>query len=637
MRTFPIRGALLVAAAVSLVLFVAVRGAGDRDAGVMTSYTTFERDLGAGTLATIEVEGALLHVTKHDGTLYRTRLPAPPTDLGRLAGAGVDVTVREPGVAWGRIALLAFPILLMIGFVVYLMRGNRGNGSADASNGFGKSRARMVTEEDTGIGFDDVAGVEEAKADLEEVVDFLKNPGRFHSVGARIPHGVLMAGPPGSGKTHLARAVAGEAGVPFFSISGSDFVEMFVGVGAARVRDLFETAKKSAPCIVFIDEIDAVGRKRGVNLAGGNDEREQTLNALLVEMDGFESDHDVIIMAATNRPDVLDPALLRPGRFDRQVVVDAPDVRGREAILRIHARGKPLARTVDLRRVAQRTPGFVGADLENLLNEAALVAARQGRRDIQPPDLDEAADRVTMGPERRSRVISDRERRMTAYHEAGHALAASLLPHADPVHKITIVPRGRAMGYMMQLPAEDRMSASRNELLDRIAVALGGRVTEELVLEDVTTGAQNDFQQATDLARRMVTQWGMSRGLGPVALASREDAWLGDVERPSSYSDETARRIDVEVGRILQTEYDRVKALLAQHREDLDRIVEALMERETLDADEFAALLRGESLPEPPPVLDPAAKPAPPSPRTHPDTTNPASARAVPNGMADPS
>ncbi|MDR9391464.1 MAG: ATP-dependent zinc metalloprotease FtsH, partial [Trueperaceae bacterium] len=545
-------------------------------------------------------------VTEVDGTRYATRLATPPEDLRPFTAAGAEVTVAPDGIAWGTVALYALPLVAMVAFVVFLLRGQRAAGGGDGGAGqFGKSRARMASEEDTGIGFADVAGVEEAKADLEEVVEFLRAPGRYHALGARIPHGVLMAGPPGSGKTHLARAVAGEAGVPFFSISGSDFVEMFVGVGAARVRDLFETAKKSAPCIVFIDEIDAVGRRRGMNVAGGNDEREQTLNALLVEMDGFESDHDVIIMAATNRPDVLDPALMRPGRFDRQVVVDAPDVRGREAILRIHARDKPLARTVDLQRVAQRTPGFVGADLENLLNEGALVAARQGRRDIRSEDLDEAADRVTMGPERRSRVISDRERRMTAYHEAGHALAAHLLPHADPVHKITIVPRGRAMGYVMQVPEEDRASASRDELLDRIAVALAGRVTEALVIGDVTTGAQNDFQQATDLARRMVTRWGMSDALGPIALSADEGTWAAASDAGRGYSDATAREVDAEVKRIVEAQYERIEALLAARRPDLDAVVAALTERETLHRDEFEAVLRGETLPEPPPVPDP--------------------------------
>ncbi len=604
MGRFPLRGALIAVVAIAVVLFASTRGTDGPDD--TRPYSAFETALDGGRVDTIRIDGRTLDVTEIDGTRYATRLATAPEDLRPFTSAGAEVEVAPDGIAWGSVALYALPLVLMVAFVVFLLRGQRAAGGNDGGAGqFGKSRARMASEEDTGIGFADVAGVEEAKADLEEVVEFLRAPGRYHALGARIPHGVLMAGPPGSGKTHLARAVAGEAGVPFFSISGSDFVEMFVGVGAARVRDLFETAKKSAPCIVFIDEIDAVGRRRGMNVAGGNDEREQTLNALLVEMDGFESDHDVIIMAATNRPDVLDPALMRPGRFDRQVVVDAPDVRGREAILRIHARDKPLARTVDLQRVAQRTPGFVGADLENLLNEGALVAARHGRRDIRSEDLDEAADRVTMGPERRSRVISDRERRMTAYHEAGHALAAYLLPHADPVHKITIVPRGRAMGYVMQVPEEDRLSASRDELLDRIAVALAGRVTEALVIGDVTTGAQNDFQQATDLARRMVTRWGMSETLGPIALSADEGTWAAASDAGRSYSDATAREVDAEVKRIVEAQYERVEALLEARRADLDAVVAALTERETLHRDEFDAVLRGETLPDPPPVPDP--------------------------------
>ncbi len=633
MPTSPLRGALIIVAAVAIVLFVASRTGGDE--ADVRSYGAFEAELLAGRVESVRIDGTELTVQPTAGEPYRTRLATPPEDLSRFTDAGADVEVAEPGLDWGAVALYAVPIVLMLAFVLFLVRGNR-SGANDGATSFGKSRARMVTEEKTGVTFADVAGVEEAKADLTEVVDFLRNPARFHALGARIPHGVLMVGPPGSGKTHLARAVAGEAGAPFFSISGSDFVEMFVGVGAARIRDLFETAKKSAPSIVFIDEIDAVGRRRGVNLAGGNDEREQTLNALLVEMDGFESQHEVIIIAATNRPDVLDPALLRPVRFDRQVVVDAPDVRGREAILRIHARGKPLARTVDLARIAKRTPGFVGADLENLLNEAALVAARASRREIVGPDLDEAADRVVMGPERRSRVISEREKRATAYHEAGHALAAHLLEHADPVHKITIVPRGRAMGYVMQFAEEERLSAGRAELLDRIGVALAGRVVEELVLVDVTTGAQNDFEQATDLARRMVTRWGMSVRLGPIALAGADAGYLGESEGPRAYSEATARRIDAEIKAIVDEQYERVRELLAARRDELDRVVEVLLARETLHHDEFAALMRGESLVEPPPVADPPAAPArKPSPAGD-DASRPDDGHASPGMVPKP-
>ncbi|MDZ7800462.1 MAG: ATP-dependent zinc metalloprotease FtsH [Trueperaceae bacterium] len=607
MGRFPLRGAIVVAAAFAVVLFLATRN-GEDGGGEVRPYSAFEHELQAGNVRKLVVRGTELQVTPVAGEPYRTRVAAPPENLDRFLASGAEVEVMPPGTDWGTIALYAVPIVLMVAFLVFLLRGSRGAGGDGATN-FGKSRARMATEETSGTLFQDVAGVEEAKADLTEVVEFLKNPSKFHALGARIPHGVLMVGPPGSGKTHLGKAVAGEAGVPFYSISGSDFVEMFVGVGAARVRDLFETAKKNAPCIVFIDEIDAVGRRRGLNPNGGNDEREQTLNALLVELDGFERQHDIIIIAATNRPDVLDPALLRPGRFDRQVIVDAPDVRGREAILRIHARGKPLARTVDLRKLAQRTPGFVGADLENLLNEAALVAARSDRREIVGPDLDEAADRVLMGPERRSRVISDREKRVTAYHEAGHALAAHLLEHADPVHKITIVPRGSAMGYVMQFPEEDRMSASRTALLDRVAVALAGRATEELVLGDVTTGAQNDFQQATDVARRMVTRWGMSERLGRVALTASSEGYLGESEGPRAYSEETARLVDDEIKVIVEGQYVRVTAMLEEHRVTLDEVVSVLLVRETLHQDEFATLMRGEALPDPPPVADPPSPP----------------------------
>jgi len=554
-------------------------------------------------------------VTPRGEEPYTTRLATPPTTeaLERFAQRDIRVDVAPEGQNWGNMLVTLLPFVLMIAFLWYIMRGMRGGG--DGAMQFGKSKARLITEETSQTLFRDVAGAEEAKSDLYEVVEFLRNPGKFHALGARIPHGVLMVGPPGCGKTHLAKAVAGEAKVPFFSISGSDFVEMFVGVGAARVRDLFENAKKSAPCIVFIDEIDAVGRRRGMNINGGNDEREQTLNALLVEMDGFESKHDIIVIAATNRPDVLDPALLRPGRFDRQVVVDAPDVRGREAILLIHAAGKPLASNVDMKTVARRTPGFVGADLENLLNEAALVAARAGRKEIQPQDLDEAADRVVMGPERRSRVINPREKKITAYHEAGHALAAQFLEHADTVHKITIVPRGRAMGYVMQFPDGDRMSMSQNMLLDRIGVALAGRAVEELIFEDVTTGAQNDFEQATNIAKRMVTSWGMSPRLGRVSLASNSESYLGDYEGSRSYSEETAQLIDEEVKDIIEKQYARVITLIQDNRELLEQVVEVLLERETLHADDFAMLMRGETLPEMPPVQEPS----PPTPNRNKD------------------
>ena len=630
MGKFPVRSLLIAAAVLGLVIFVASQN-NARNSGDTQPYSHFLDQIANNQVREILVKENEIVVTTRSDDEYITRIAAQPSpqELSRFREQGVDVVDVAPRAQnWGGILITLLPILLMIGFLWYLMRGMRGGG--DGAMQFGKSKARMITEENSQTLFKDVAGVEEAKNDLFEVVEFLKNPGKFHALGARIPHGVLMVGPPGSGKTHLAKAVAGEAKVPFFSISGSDFVEMFVGVGAARVRDLFENAKKNAPCIVFIDEIDAVGRRRGMNVNGGNDEREQTLNALLVEMDGFESKHDIIIIAATNRPDVLDPALLRPGRFDRQVVVDAPDVKGREAILRIHARGKPLAKNVELKTVAKRTPGFVGADLENLINEAALVAARAGRKEIVPPDLDEAADRVVMGPERRSRVISDREKKVTAYHEAGHALAAQLLERADPVHKITIVPRGRALGYVMQFPDEDRVSVTRLALLDRIGVALAGRATEEIVFQDVTTGAQNDFQQATDIAMRMVTRWGMSDVLGKIALSSSSDSYLGEIEGNRSYSEETAKIIDTEVKAIIDAQYSRIIDILEEQREVLEGIVAVLLERETLHAEEFAALMRGETLP-PLDSGDILAKPPAHAPAPKSDT--PSKGPLLPPGM----
>lgn len=619
MGKLPLRGILIAVAVLGLVIFIASQS-NNRTSSDVRTFSEFIRDIENGSIQDISIKETELSVTTKGGEEYTARLSLPPSlaDERAWTEAGITVKNEPPSRNWGGMLLYLVPILLMVAFLVYLMRGARTGG--DSAVSFGKSRAKLVTEETTDTLFKDVAGVDEAKNDLTEVVEFLKNPSKFHALGARIPHGVLMVGPPGSGKTHLAKAVAGEAKVPFFSISGSDFVEMFVGVGAARVRDLFETAKKNAPCIVFIDEIDAVGRRRGMSINGGNDEREQTLNALLVEMDGFESKHDIIIIAATNRPDVLDPALLRPGRFDRQVVVDAPDVKGREEILRIHARGKPLAKTVNLKTVAKRTPGFVGADLENLLNEAALVAARAGRKEILLPDLDEAADRVIMGPERRSRVISEKEKRLTAFHEAGHALAAHFLEFADPVHKITIVPRGRALGYVMNFPEEDRVSVTQKELLDRIGVALAGRATEEIIFGDVTTGAQNDFQQATDIAKRMVTRWGMSDLVGKVALSSSNDSYLGEYDSGRQYGDKTAQVVDAEIKGIIDGQYARMLELIEGHRSELESVVAVLLERETIHADEFDALMRGENLPEPedsppeppqrtPPTSTPAEKP----------------------------
>jgi cell division protease FtsH len=594
----------VLAGVAAAVLLLIVTASPRSRAGDLT-LTDFTAALRAGQVREAVVQPqnntALLTVRLDDGQEYRTRTLAldPAITLARLQAAGVEVRYA----ATSRLSLFTLfsallTGLLIIGLLLLLFR-NRGGGSGDAAGQFGKSKASVIAEGQIKLSFQDVAGCDEAKADLQEVVDFLRHPERYHQLGARIPHGVLLVGPPGSGKTLLAKAVAGEAKVPYFSISGSDFVEMFVGVGAARVRDLFEQARKSAPCIVFIDEIDAVGRKRGVNLQGGNDEREQTLNQLLVEMDGFSSGQEVIILAATNRPDVLDAALLRPGRFDRQVVVDAPDVRGREMILRIHARKKPLDPGVDLGVIARRTAGMVGADLENLLNEAALGAARGGRSRIVMGDVEEARDRVLMGPERRSLVVREADRKVTAYHEVGHALAAQLLPHANRVAKLTVVPRGRAAGFMMP-DADDRLHVTRPALDDMIAVALAGRAAEEVVYGEVTTGAQNDFQQATNIARRMVTEWGMSARIGKVALASDEGNFLGGGPQPLPMSEATAFAVDEEVSALMDAAYARVLALVQGHLARVHEIVGVLLRRETLSGEEFSTLLAGGTLAAPP-------------------------------------
>ncbi len=559
------------------------------------SASEFLADVRAGRVsnAVMDGEGHLRATVQGQGRALDVVVPPTAQTLAALRAAKVPTQIVGGGSPFGWVTQL-LPLVL-IGLVLLLVwRGARGNQGGGASQ-FGKSKANVFQEGQVKVNFGDVAGCDEAKQDLTEVVDFLKHPEKYHALGARIPHGILLVGPPGSGKTLLARAVAGEAKVPYFSISGSDFVEMFVGVGAARVRDLFEQARKASPCIVFIDEIDAVGRKRGSGMQGGNDEREQTLNQLLVEMDGFGSQHDVIILAATNRPDVLDAALLRPGRFDRQVVVDAPDVKGRETILKIHARKKPLDPNVDLNAVARRTPGMVGADLENLLNEAALGAAREQRSRITNKDIDEARDRVLMGPERRSMVIGEKDRRVTAYHEVGHALAAQLLPHADRVHKLTVVPRGRAAGYMMPL-REDRVHYVKAALEDMIAVALAGRAAEQIVFGEITTGAQNDFQQATNIARRMMTEWGMSEKLGKVALSSEASAYLGGGSVSGSYGPRTARLIDEEVSLMIETQYLRVLELMRVHLDRTHNIVTALIEHETLSGDEFATVLAGGTL-----------------------------------------
>jgi cell division protease FtsH len=511
--------------------------------------------------------------------------------------ARVEVMPAEETSGWVTFFTSIIPFVII--FILFFFLLNQAQGGGSRVMNFGKSRAKLYNEEKKKVRFKDVAGADEEKQELVEIVEFLKDPRKFAELGARIPKGVLLVGPPGTGKTLLARAVAGEAGVPFFSISGSDFVEMFVGVGASRVRDLFETAKKNAPCIIFIDEIDAVGRQRGAGLGGGHDEREQTLNQLLVEMDGFSGNEGIIIIAATNRPDILDPALLRPGRFDRQITVDRPDVKGREAVLKVHARNKPLDESVDLKTIAMRTPGFSGADLENLLNEAALVAARQNKKKIDMSDIDEATDRVIAGPAKKSRVISEKERNIVAYHEAGHTVIGMVLDEADMVHKVTIVPRGQAGGYAVMLPKEDRYFMTKPELLDKITGLLGGRVAEEIVFGEVSTGAHNDFQRATSIARRMVTEFGMSEKLGPLQFGqSHGHVFLGrDLHNEQNYSDQIAYEIDLEIQRIIKECYERAKQILTEQRDKLELIAKTLLEVETLDAEQIKHLFEHGTLP----------------------------------------
>ena len=503
---------------------------------------------------------------------------------------GVEVTVERGGFNWGSL-LISFLPLLIFGLLIFFLFSQARGANNQAMN-FGRSKARMLTASTPTVTFDDVAGVDEAKQELYEVVDFLKMREKYQSLGARIPKGILLIGPPGTGKTLMAKAIAGEAGVPFFSISGSEFVEMFVGVGASRVRDLFDQAKRNAPCIIFIDEIDAVGRQRGAGLGGGHDEREQTLNQLLVEMDGFEAHSQVIVLAATNRPDILDPALLRPGRFDRRVTVDNPDVNGREAILKVHVRGKPLDENVNLAVLARRTPGFSGADIANMVNEAAILAARENRHNVSMAQFEASIDRVVAGPERKSRIISDREKEVVAYHETGHAMVAWRLPDTDPVHKISILPRGLALGYTMQLPMEDRYLMSKTELTHRIAVMLGGRVAEKIIFNEITTGAQNDIQQATEIARRMITEYGMSDLLGPLTLGHKqEQVFLGrDLMEERNYGDEVASIIDHEVHNLIDSCYKIAEEIITRHRWSMDRIAKALIERETIEGDELNRL-----------------------------------------------
>ena len=521
-----------------------------------------------------------------NGTEFNSYAPSDETLIKTLQDNGVEITAAPPEQPAWWMSLLgsAIPIIILVVLFFFIMQQTQGGGGRVMN--FGKSRAKLMGEGNVKVSFKDVAGAEEAKQELEEVVEFLKDPGKFTTIGAKIPKGVLLAGPPGTGKTLLAKAVAGEAGVPFFTISGSDFVEMFVGVGASRVRDLFTQAKKNAPCIIFIDEIDAVGRQRGAGLGGGHDEREQTLNQLLVEMDGFGANEGIITIAATNRPDILDPALLRPGRFDRQVIVGRPDLRGREAILKVHARNKPLADDVDLKTIAKKTPGFTGADLNNLLNEAALLAARLNKKVITMAEVEEASEKVSMGPERRSHIVSEKDRKLTAYHESGHAIVAHLLPHADPVHKVTIIPRGAAGGYTMMLPTEEQNYKTKSQLLADIRVALGGRISEALILDEISTGASGDLQSVTNTARAMVTRWGMSDELGPIVFGEQqEQVFLGkNLGHERNYSEEIAAKIDAEIHRIVEEAYKDVTKLLSDNEKFLHDMANALLEEETIDA-----------------------------------------------------
>ena len=554
------------------------------------TYSAFMKHVQQDEVKQVTIVDNVISGKLKDGKDFSTVAPSDDSLIPTLRARDIEIKAELPPQPpwWTTILSSLLPMLLIVGIWFMLMQQSQGGGGRVMN--FGKSRARRYDEDNIKITFKDVAGADEAKQELEEVVEFLKHPKKYNDLGAKIPKGVLLYGPPGTGKTLLAKAVAGEAGVPFFSISGSDFVEMFVGVGASRVRDLFEQAKKSAPCIVFIDEIDAVGRQRGAGLGGGHDEREQTLNQLLVEMDGFGANEGIIMIAATNRPDILDPALLRPGRFDRQIVVDRPDIKGRQEILKVHVKGKPISPEVELGVIARRTPGFTGADLSNLVNEAA----RKNKNKIDMPEMEEAAERVIMGPERRSRVISDKEKRLTAYHEGGHTLVGMLLDNTDPVHKVTIIPRGRAGGYTLSLPKEDRYYATRSEMLDELKVLLGGRVAEALVLKEISSGASNDLQRATSLARQMICEYGMSPELGPMTFGHRQDqVFLGrDIGRDKDYSEEVAAKIDKEIRKFIDEAYQKTESLLNENMDKLHLIADALIERETLEGEEIDQLMK---------------------------------------------
>ena len=563
------------------------------------TYSQFLKEVEANNVSKVTITENSITGSLIDGGKFSTYSPNDPEMINILRSKNIIIEAKPPVEVswWMRLLSSVLPMLLIIGIWIFMLQQMQGGGNKVMS--FGKSRAKLFGKETPKVTFKDVAGIDEAQEEVVEVIDFLKNPMKFKKLGAKIPRGILLYGPPGAGKTLLARAIAGEAGVPFFSISGSDFVEMFVGVGASRVRDLFRQANNSAPCIIFMDEIDAVGRHRGAGLGGGHDEREQTLNQLLVEMDGFDQNIGIIMIAATNRPDILDPALLRPGRFDRRIVVDRPDIIGREEIIKVHARGKPLAKDVDIKVLARRTPGFVGSDLANLVNEAALLASRKGKNEIGMEELEAAIDRVIAGPERKSRLISDKEKEIIAYHESGHAIVARMLPNCDPVHKVSIIPRGNAtLGYTLQLPTQDKYLMSKLELLDRLAVLLGGRVAEDLIFKDVTTGAQNDLERATKIARQMITEYGMSDTLGPITLGRKEhQIFLGrDISQERDYSEEIANKIDKEVKKIIENAYTQAKDILTKNKAKLKRVARNLIERETLEGKELDDLLNGVKL-----------------------------------------
>ncbi len=608
-----------------LALFTLFQNPGQRASSQDISFSQLLSEVDQNHVRDVVIQGPEIHGTFTNGSSFQTYAPSDPTLVKRLYDGKVSITAKPPGdnVPWFVSLLVSWlPFIALIGVWIFLSRQMQGG--AGKAMGFGKSRAKMLTEAHGRVTFEDVAGVDEAKQDLQEIVEFLRDPGKFQRLGGRIPRGVLLVGPPGTGKTLIARAVAGEANVPFFTISGSDFVEMFVGVGASRVRDMFEQAKKNAPCIIFIDEIDAVGRHRGAGLGGGNDEREQTLNQLLVEMDGFEANEGVILIAATNRPDVLDPALLRPGRFDRQVVVPNPDVVGREQILKVHVRKVPLAPDINLKTIARGTPGFSGADLMNLVNEAALTAARRNKRMVTQAEFEEAKDKVMMGAERKSLVMTEEEKLLTAYHEGGHAIVGLNVVATDPIHKATIIPRGRALGMVMQLPERDKLSMSLEQMTSRLAIMMGGRVAEELIFgrEKVTSGASSDIEQATRLARMMVTRWGLSEALGTVSYGENQDeVFLGmSVSRTQNASEATVQKIDTEIRRFVEDGYNEATRILTEKRADLEALAKGLLEFETLSGDEIQDLLKGkkpnrESVLEP---TTPRASAVPPAGKSRP-------------------